>query len=155
MKFSDVIIAVASLVLLGLILDAFLEVGFISMNNDRVADLLSFIIAFLISSLVVGYVFALKIQEDCRIKATGVIDVLSTFTALVFDSIWICNLYGSEWFTEEFNNVFNPSGGWTAYAYAAHAALLVSIVVIIAFVVTFIGLYIGSMLRKPSTKTKE
>ena len=156
MKFSNVIIATVSLVLLGFVLDAFLMFGFISMNNDRMADMLSFIIAFLISALVVGYVFALKIQEDSRIKATGVIDVLSTFTALVFDSVWVCNTYGSEWFTEDFNNVFKPpSSGWTPYAYAAHAAVLVSIVVIIAFVVIFIGLYAGSMLRKSSAKTKQ
>jgi len=63
------------------------------MNNDRLADMLSFIIALLVSSLVVGYMFALRIQEDSRIKATGVIDVLSTFTFTVFDSIWICNTY--------------------------------------------------------------
>jgi len=154
LKFSSVIIATVSLVLLAFILDAFLMVGFISMNNDRVADMLSFIIAFLISSLVVGYVFALKIQEDSRIKATGVVDVLSTFTALVFDSVWICNIYGSEWFAEDFDNVFKPPlSGWTPYEYASHAALLVSIVAIIAFVVIFIGVYAGSMLRKPSAKT--
>jgi hypothetical protein len=130
--------------------------GFISMNNDQLAAMLSTIIAALISSLVVGYVFALKVQEDSRVKATGVIDVLSTFTLLVFETVWTCNYYGSEWFTEDFNNVFKPpSSGWTAYAYAAHAALLVSIVAIIAFVVIFIGFYVGSMLRKPSAKTKE
>jgi hypothetical protein len=152
LKFGNVIIAMVSLVLLGLILDAFLMVGFISMNNDRLASMLSLIIAFLVSSLVVGYVFALRIQEDSRIKATGVIDVLSTFTLLIFDSIWICNTYGSEWFIQDLNNAFNTSG-WTPYEYAAHTALLVSMVAIIAFVVIFIGLYAGSMLRKPSAKT--
>jgi hypothetical protein len=120
------------------------------------AAMLSTIIAILISSLVVGYVFALKIQEDSRIKATGAIDVLSTFTLLVFEMVWTCNPYGSGWFTEQFNNVFNPPlSGWTPYAYAAHAAFLVSIVAILAFVVIFIGLYAGSMLRKSSAKTKE
>jgi hypothetical protein len=119
------------------------------MNNDRLADMLSFIIAFLISSLVVGYVFALRIQEDSRIKATGVIDVLSTFTATVFDSIWICNTYGGGWFAEDLNDVFKPpSSGWTAYENSAHAALLVSIIAIIGLVIIFIGLYAGSMLRK-------
>ena len=149
MKFSNVIIAVASLVLLGLILDAFLMVGFIPMNNGSLSDILSFIIAYLVSSLVVGYVFAPKIQEDSRIKATGVIDVLSTFTSMLFYEVWICNVYGSLWFQESLNNMFKPSG-WTTYEYAAYSALDVSIVAIIAFVVFFIGLYAGSMLRKPS-----
>jgi hypothetical protein len=142
------------LVLLGLILDAFLLVGFIPMNNGSLSDMLSFIIAFLVSSLVVGYVFALKIQEDSRIKATGVIDVLSTFTFMLFDSVWIANQYGGAWFTETLNNMFNTSG-WTNYEYAAYSALYVSVGTIIAFVVIFIGLYAGSILRKPSAKTKE
>jgi hypothetical protein len=149
LKFSNVIIATVSLLLLGILLDAFLGVGFIRMNNDRLADMLSFIIAVLISSLVVGYVFALSIQEDSRIKAIGVIDVLSTFTFIVFDSIWICNYYGSEWFMEEINSAFSPPSGWTAYDYVAHSLLLVSFLAIIGFMVIFIGLYAGSMLRKP------
>ena len=154
MKFSNVIIATVSLVLLGLILDAFLLVAFIPMNNNSLSDLLAFIIAYLISSLAVGYVFALKIQEGSRINATGIIDVLSTFTFMLFYSVWIANTYGGAWFTESLNNMFNPSG-WTHYEYAAYSALLASVVTIIAFVIIFIGLYVGSMLRKPSTKTKE
>ena len=125
------------------------------MNNDRAADLLSFIIAFLVSSLVVGYVFSLRIQEDSRIKATGVIDVLSTFTVVVFDSIWICNFYGGQWFQQEINNMFSPTSGWTAFKYSAYAALLVSVIAIIGFVVIFVGLYVGSMLRRPSKMTNE
>lgn len=153
MKFSDVIIAMVSLVLLGLILDAFLRVGFIPMNNGSLSYVLSLIIAFLVASLVVGYVFALKIQEDSRIKATGVIDVLSTFTFMLFYSVWICNLYASEYFTGAVNYIFPTSGTTTVYEVDAYSALLVSIVAIVAFVVIFIGLYAGSMVRKPSPKT--
>ena len=154
MKFSNVIIATVSLVLLAFILDAFLMVGLVSMNNDRLADMLSFIIAVLVSSLVVGYVFALRIQEDSRIKAIGVIDVLAAFTVLVFDSIWICNAYGSAWFTQDLNSMFNTAG-WTNYEYAAYSAVMVSIITIIGFVLIFIGLYAGSMLRKSAARTKE
>ena len=154
MKFGDMIIATVSLVLLGLILDAFLMVGLISMNNDRLADMLSFIIAVLVSSLVVGYVFALRIQEDSRIKAIGVIDVLSAFTIMVFDSVWICNAYGSAWFTQDLNSMFTTSG-WTPYEYAAYSAVMVSIITIMGLVIIFIGLYAGSMLRKSSGRTKE
>jgi hypothetical protein len=153
-KFSNVIIATVSLFLLGLILDAFLEVWFIPINNGSLSDMLSFIIALLVSSLVVGYVFALNIQKDSRIKATGVIDVLSTFTWMLVYLVWICNTYGSGWFTESLNDMFKPSG-WTPYEYAAYSALAASMVAIIAFVVIFIGFYAGSMLRKPSAQTKE
>ena len=155
MKFSNVIIATASLVLLGFILDSFLSVGFVPMNNGSLSDVLSFIIAVLVSSLVVGYVFALKIREDSRIKATGVIDVLSTFTWTLFYLVWICNQYGGAWFAESLNDLFKPTSGWTTYEYSAYSGLAVSVVVIVGFVVIFIGLYAGSMLREPSAKTKE
>jgi hypothetical protein len=149
-----VIIATVSLALLSFIFETFFLVGFTPINNDMLADMLSFIIASLISSLVVGYVFALKIQEDSRIKAVGVVDVLSTFTVLVLVLIWICNTYGAEWFMKQLDNLFSPSG-WTPYEYAAHTGLLLSFHTIIGFVIIFIGLYVGSMLRKPSAKTKE
>jgi len=50
--------------------------------------------------------------------------------------------------------MFNTSG-WTDYDWNAYAALSASVQVIIGAVISFIGLYVGSMLRKPSAKTKE
>jgi exosortase/archaeosortase len=149
-----VIIATVSIALLCVIVESFFLVGFTPINNDMLADMLSFIIASLISSLVIGYVFASSIQEDSRIKAVGVVDVLSSFTIHVLVLIWICTTYGGEWFMKQLDNLFSPSG-WTPYEYAAHTALLLSFHTIIEFVTIFIGLYVGSMLRKPSTKTKE
>jgi len=153
LKFSNVIIATASLILLGYILSSFLAVAFVPINNGSLSDILSFIIASFVSSLVVGYVFALKIQEDSRIKATGVVDVLSTFTWMLFYLIWICNGYGGAWFAESLNNMFKPSG-WTTYEYSAYSSLAASIPAIIGFVVIFIGLYAGSMFRKSPAGTK-
>jgi hypothetical protein len=154
LKFSHVIIATVSLVLVGLILDAFLMVAFGSLNSNSTSDSLSFIIAFLVASLVVGYVFALRIQEGSRIKAIGVIVVLSAFALLVFYSVWIANPFASPWFQESLNNMFNKSV-WTHYELNAYTALMVSLMVIIGSVITFIGLYAGSMLRKPSGQNKE
>lgn len=154
MKFSNVIIATVSLVLVGLILDAFLLVAFGSLNSNSTSDLLAFIISCLVSSLVVGYVFALKIQEESRIRAIGVIVVLSTFTVMLFLGVWIANPFASPWFKDSLNNMYNKSV-WTDYDLAAYSALTLSVDAIITLVITFIGLYAGSMLRKPSAKTKE
>jgi hypothetical protein len=154
LKFSDVIVATVSLVLVGLILDGFLVVAFVPLNSSSLSDSLAFIISLLLASLVVGYVFALKIQEESRIGAIGAIVVLSAFTFLIAYAIWIANPSASPWFTESVNSMFNTSG-WTNYDRAAYSSLVVSLITIIALVVTFIGLYAGSMLRKPSAKTKE
>jgi hypothetical protein len=147
-KFSDVIIASVSLVLFGLILDAILMVAFVPLNNDRMADWLAALISFLAVSLVVGYVFALKIQEESRIRAIGVVVVLAAFIMAMFLSVWIANYYGGIWFRDDLNNSFKPSG-WSDYEYAAVSALMISVSTIVTLVISFIGLYAGSMLRRP------
>jgi hypothetical protein len=149
-----VIIATVSLVLAGLILDAFLMVAFAPLNSNTMSDNLAYIIAFLVASLVVGYVFALKIQDESRIRATGVIVVLSAFALLIFFSIWFANPLATPWLRDSMNSMFNTNG-WTDYDWSAYSALMGSVLVIIGLVVSFIGLYVGSMLRKPSAKTKE
>jgi len=141
-----VIIATVSLVLVGLILEAILMVALMS-------DTLASIIASLVASLVVGYVFALKIQEESRIRAIGVIVILSAFALLTFMSIWIATPSGSPWFGDSLNSMFNKTL-WTDFDLNAYAALAQSAEVIIAAVTIFIGLYAGSMLRKPK-KTKK
>ena len=148
MKFSDVILATAAFVLFGLILDAILEVAFVPLKPNTTSDTLSFIISYLIVSLVVGYVFALKIQEESRIRAVLSITVLSSFLAIFFFAIWIANPFVSPWFKDSLSSSINTSG-WTDYQWASYTALFVSLDIIIGFVISFIGLYAGSMLRKP------
>jgi hypothetical protein len=70
LKFSDVVIATASLVLIGLLLDFVLKGVFVPLNSTM-SEMLAWIIAFLAASLIVGYVFALKIQDESRIRAIG------------------------------------------------------------------------------------
>jgi len=156
LKFSDMIIAVASLILLGFILDTFLLVAFGSLSASSTSDMLSFVIAVLVASLVVGYVFASKIQDESRIKATGVIAVLSAFVLLILFAIVIANGFASPWFQDSLNSMFNKTTAqWSHYDLNAYAAFSVSVEVIIGLVISFIGLYIGSMLKKPTAKTKE
>jgi hypothetical protein len=154
LKFSDVIIATVSLVLVGLILNAFLLVAFSAVNPNSTSDTLASIISFLVASLVVGYVFALNIQDESRIRATGVIVVLFGFTMLMFMVIWSASGFASPWFQDSLNSMFNRTT-WTHYDLNAYAALADSVEVIMGIVISFIGLYVGSMLRKPSAKTKE
>jgi hypothetical protein len=153
LKFSNAITATFSLVLVGLILDAFLMVAFGSLNPNSTSDTLASIISFLVASLVVGYVFALEIQEESRIKATGLIVVLSGFTMLMFMAIWMASGFAYPWVKDSLNSMFNRTS-WTDYDLNAYAALWVSVLVILYLVISFIGLYAGSMLRKSSAKTK-
>jgi len=147
LKFSDVVIATASLVLIGLALDAVLKVLFIPLNSNE-GELLAYIIAWLVASLIVGYVFALKIQDESRIRAIGGIVVLSAFTLMFFLGVWIANPLASPWFKESLESMFNTSG-WTNYDWSAYTALVTTVDIVFGLVFSFIGLYAGSMLRKP------
>jgi hypothetical protein len=147
LKFSDVVVATASLVLIGLALDAVLKVLFIPLNSNE-GELLAYIIAWLVASLIVGYVFAPRIQDESRIRAIGGIVVLSAFTLMFFLGVWIANPLASPWFKESLESMFNTSG-WTNYDWSAYTALVTTVDIVVGLVFSFIGLYAGSMLRKP------
>jgi hypothetical protein len=147
LKFSDVVIATASLVLTGFLLDFVLKGVFVLLNSTM-SEMLAWIIAFLVTSLIIGYVFALKIQDESRIRTIGSIVVLSTFTLMLFLLVWIANPIASPWVKDSLENLFNTIG-WTNYDWSAYLALAVTLEVVLALVLSFIGLYAGSMLRKP------
>jgi hypothetical protein len=63
LKFGDVVAAVASLVVINLLLISVLLVVFVPMIS------IDGILSILVASSIVGYVFALKIQEESRPKA--------------------------------------------------------------------------------------
>ena len=151
MKFSDIAIAAAALVLFGLILNALLMVAFAPLKPNSTSDALSYIISYFVVSLVVGYVFALKIQEESRIRAVLSITVLSSFLVLFFFAIWIASPFGSPWFKDSLTTSINTSG-WTDYQWSAYTALFVSLDVLVGFVLSFVGLYVGSLLKR-SKKT--
>jgi hypothetical protein len=147
LKFSDVVMATASLVLTGFLLDFVLKGVFVLLGST-LSELVAYGIAFLVASLIVGYVFALEIQGESRIRAIGSIVVLSTFTLMLFLMAWIANPIASPWVKDSLENLFNASG-WTNYDWSAYLAVAVALEVFAALALSFIGLYVGSMFRKP------
>ncbi len=112
MKFSDVVLAVASLVLISFILQTALHIAFISVASDPMSDVLAWIVSLLVTSLIVGYVFALRIQEQSRIRAIGSIVVLSTLVVLLLCLAWYASPTANDWRRGNMANMFNTSG-WT------------------------------------------
>ena len=152
MKFGDVVTAVAALAVVDLLLDFVLLVVFVPVNSYWGTDIAG-IISLLVASLIVGYVFALKIQEESKIGAIGRIVVLFAavfmFAAL---ALFAANPYTSDAVKEGLESNFSTSD-WTTTDWFGYSALgivmLVAFNVVFALVFTFIGLYAGSMLRKP------
>jgi xanthosine utilization system XapX-like protein len=113
----------------------------------------SFILSLLVAGLVVGFVFAGKIQEESRIRAVGKIAVLlgAVESAAVMLSA-SANGYYSASVKETLQSMYS-TGAWTTtdwYVYEQLALVeQVALNVVLALVLGFIGLYAGSMLRKP------
>jgi glycerol uptake facilitator-like aquaporin len=148
LKFGDIVVATASLVLIGFLLNAVLRIALIPVASADASELIAWIITFLVTSLIVGYVFALKIQEESKIKAIGKIVVLSSLLVMLLVMVWFANPMANPAIKDTMENMFNTSG-WTNADWSAYSALIASFDAVVALVLSFIGLYAGSMLKKP------
>jgi 4-amino-4-deoxy-L-arabinose transferase-like glycosyltransferase len=142
LKFSDVVIATASALVIYWLSYAVLSIMFVSVPILHVPAYVSPLIA----AVVVGYVFAGKIREESRMRSIGKIVVL--FTVLVELVFYMYYMY-------YFVGHTSPSSV-DIVAIAVVTALSVDIVAIavVTALLGFVGLYVGSM-RKLSAKTKK
>jgi 4-amino-4-deoxy-L-arabinose transferase-like glycosyltransferase len=135
LKFSDVVIATASALVIYWLSYAVLSIMFVSVPILHVPAYVSPLIA----AVVVGYVFAGKIREESRMRSIGKIVVLFTVLVMLVYSVYFS--YMSYTITGHIS------------AWVGDTADIVAIVVVTALF-GFVGLYVGSI-RKPSAKTKK
>ena len=147
MKFSDVIVAVATLVVVSLLLESVLLLAFVPAMSHSGIDVAG-ILSTLVGSLVVGYLFALKIQEESRIRSVASIVVLFALVVAFATMAISANPLASPAIKDATNSVFSTSG-WTNYDWFDSVFVLVAINIVFALVFGFIGVYAGSMLKKP------
>jgi hypothetical protein len=152
LKFGDVITAVASLTVISLLLVFVFLAVLVPVDSSLGLDVAN-ILSILVASLIVGYVFAVKIQEESRMKAVGKIAVLSTVVmAFATMTSLAVNPYIGTYLDESIASMFTTSG-WTTAAWLSYSHVVVMMIVamncVFALVFSFIGLYAGSMLRKP------
>ena len=150
MKFGDVITAVASLAVVYMLLN-FVLLGIMIPVNSYWAPDIANIVSVLVASLIVGYVFAGKIREESRMGAIGGIVVLSTVVLVFYTMALFTNPYAGALVEETLEDMFSTSG-WTTVEWVLYSQLLmvmiVALNVVFDLVFGFIGLYVGSMLRK-------
>jgi len=153
LKFGDVVIAVASLTITLILIMFPLTLVLTPALGNFAGFELSAVISFLFSAIIVGYIFSQKIWEENRTKTIAKITVLFTVLAM---SLTIMENATVEWapmFRAEYLKV-NPTADPSAFDwyYIERLELIAEdffvIVLILAF--TFIGLYIGSTLKKPT-----
>jgi ABC-type transport system involved in multi-copper enzyme maturation permease subunit len=115
-------------------------------------------VSFLVSGLVVGYVFAGKIREESRMRSIAKIVVLVTFVVIIVTLMVYSTVESYHALVDEnLPKMYNTSS-WTTtdwYSYETwYLYLTTAFNAVIGLVLVSIGLYLGSM-RKPSAKTKE
>jgi hypothetical protein len=153
LKFGNVILAVASIAVIDIMLNFVLGIALIPSIGSYWGMNSAAIISILIAALFVGYIFAIKIQEESRIRSVGKISVL--FASVMSLSVLMsaaANPYYKDWIDETLRSMYTTSA-WTKadwYVYGQLSLLtFVVLNVVLALVLTFIGVYAGSMLRKP------
>ena len=157
MRFGDVLISVASIVVVFALITYPLEMVFFSAlgisGMTSWGYIVNLIISLFLSALIGGYIFAGKIRKARR-EAITKIGVLWAALVMLFGLIVPGSIadYGSM-IKEEYLTA-NPGTTlstfeWVTWEYM-YLDMFMFLMVAIALVSGFFGLYIGSMLRKPN-----
>jgi hypothetical protein len=153
LKFSDVILAVASASVIDVLLIGVLLMVFISSLGSYWGLNAAGMVSVLIAGLLVGIAFAGQIQEESRMKAVGKIAILAAFVQLFAVLIGFPgNSYYGAWAKETLQSMYSTATWATMdwFVYEGMVTFLdVALNVVLTLVLGFIGLYVGSMLRKP------
>ena len=158
LRFGDVLTAVASLFLITVLVSYPLETVLIPTLGFYLGPTLGALVSVLTSSLIVGYIFAQKTLES-RKESIAKISVL--FAVLMIFSIVINNAALEEdfnlWVHETYQEA-NPTASLTTFEWYVIGGLFIGSQMFINAItlvpLSFIGLYAGSMLRKPAKNQK-
>jgi len=155
LKFGDVVTAVASLIVIIIFISFPLTLVLTPALGNYEAFELSGFVSFILSPIIVGYIFTQKIWEENRTKTIAkialLVAVLAMFTVLIEDAVVEWTPYIRADYLKA-NPTATPSAfDWYNIELSALASE-VFITVVLMLPITFIGLYIGSTLKKP-TKT--
>jgi len=159
LKFGDLIIAAASLAIISKLIYLPLALAFSTPLGVYAGSLLSVVISILASAIITGTIFSQKIWEENRTKT------IAKITVLLAAFVWLTALMETapsadwtpkikaEWLTA------NPTATPSAFEwyYIENLVLNVAIfsAIVLALALGFIGLYIGSMLKKPKKHNKQ
>ena len=160
MKFGDVIIVLASLLLVFWFINTLLNFVLIPASASYGGDV-AYMLSVLISGLIVGYVFAGKLREESRWVSIGKVVVLFAVTMILVVAIMspIIGHYNA-WADENLNNMYGKTttSSWSNFQWFWYELALLmtvgSIYGLYTLLFSIIGLSVGSM-RKPSAKTQE
>jgi len=153
LRFGDVATAVASLFLVTVLISYPLEIVLISTLGLHSGPAIGASISVLLGALIIGYVFSGRIENG---RKESIAKIAVFFTVLMIFSIVLNNAVLGEDFTNwvhESYQEFNPTASLTTFEWFLVGGLFIGsqmfMNAIVLFSLSLIGLYAGSMLRKP------
>jgi len=150
LRFGEIITAVAVLAVVYVLLYAVLLAAFIPTVGTNWAMDAAAIVSLLIASLIVGVVFAGQIRE-ARMSSIGRIAVLFAIVMMSAAMAMGTNPYMDDSIREGLESMYSTSG-WTTWDWVVYSqmmmVMLVALNVVFVLVFSFIGLYVGSMLKR-------
>ena len=154
LRFGDVLTAVAFLFLITVLVSYPLETVLIPTLGFYWGPTLGALISVLVSSLIIGYIFREKTFEG-RKESIAKISVL--FAVLMIFSVVINNAALGEDFTQWVHETYqeaNPTASLSTFEWYVVGGLFIGSQMFMNAItlvpLSFIGLYVGSILRKPS-----
>lgn len=152
MKFGDVVTAVASLVVVDVLILVPLDLVLVSAVGFYWGVNVSGVVSIFLAALITGYIFAGKIWEARR-EAIVKITVLTAALVMLFAMLLPALPAWSPSVREEFQKTFDTTtlskSEWLGVEMMA-LSLNVFVNVVGTLVLGFIGLYVRSMLRRPA-----
>jgi len=153
LKFGDVVMAAASAMVIVVLVGFPLHLVLVSPLGYYWGAFVGSIIAILISAVIVGYVCAGKIWEKDRMRAIGEIAVLAAVLmgfAVMIEAAAFPH-WGS-WVQDQYKaenpGVVVAESDWY-YIEGIMLGMRVFISVVLVLVLGFVGVYVGSMFKKP------
>jgi len=151
LKFGDLVICVASIAVILALIAAPLDIVFVSALGLEMAHNAS-LVYFLLAPLISGYIFAGKLREARRESITEIMVLWAALVWLVVMIVPGASAYWGSMAKEEYL-AMKPGAALSNSEWVAWEMIYLDvygfIVVAVALVFGFIGLYVGSMLRKP------
>jgi len=152
LKFSDIVMAVASLAVIMVLIGFPLEIALASALGLYWGQNVGVAISMLLSPLVVGYIFAGKIWEESRVVTIAKITVLAAALVMLFvmhvPALADWNPMVREAYEEANPGKTLSTSEWVSWELIVlYGELFLNAVMVL--VLGFVGLYVGSMLRRP------
>jgi hypothetical protein len=151
LKFGDVVMCVASIAVISALIHAPLDMVFVSALGLTLGYIVGTFVCFFLSALVSGYIFAGKIWEARREAIAKITVLWAALVILVLkfeptQAHW--GLFAEEAYQGQYGTTLSTIE-WVHWE-IMYLDIFVFLFVVVALVLGLIGLYAGSMLKRPA-----